>query len=260
MRHVAYSSLLVCVFLLQACDSAPGVDDTSSQPPVVSQLEYSPEFVALAALPPSDVTEDSVRFVVQFAVDATDADGSVREVSYAIRSPESSSPVVASGTMASSAARRYSAEADVRIPRGGVGNYTLSVFAVDDVGRMSNTLRGRITFSAEGRPPTIIEVIADPDTIFVQRDSILTLTVVADDPDGIENIARVVVRTPNGSEREMFDDGVSQGDPVAGDGRFTARFEGVNQATPNTTQSFRFQAFDRTGLASEIVEKPVRIE
>ncbi len=259
MRNVVLPFLVAVAAFIAACDSAPGAEE-STVAPIVSALTYTPEFVALAALPPSDVTDDSVRFMVSFSVDAKDEDGSVDEVSFAIRSPESQSPVVVSGALEPSSGSRYTGEAEVRIPRGQVGNYTLSIFAVDDSGRMSNTLRGRITFSAEGRPPVILEVIADPDTILVQRDNVLTLTAIVDDPDGIENIARVVVRTPNGAEREMFDDGVSQEDPVAGDGQFRARFEGVNQATPNTTQVFTFQAFDRTGLASEIVEKPIRIE
>ena len=87
---------------------------------------------------------------------------------------------------------------------------------------------------------------------------LLSLIAAVTDPDGLGNISQVVVRTPNGQEWPMFDDGRSLGDEMAGDGRFTASFE-VPQATPGT-QTFRFQAFDRTGLASPVVEKAVTIE
>jgi hypothetical protein len=80
---------------------------------------------------------------------------------------------------------------------------------------------------------------------------------VVSDPDGLNNLLSVVVRTPNGSELEMFDDGASLGDEVAGDGRYTATFD-VPQAEPGTF-TFEFQAFDRFGLSSEIVTRDVTV-
>jgi hypothetical protein len=259
LRYVVLGVLLTSA-VLAACDAAPGADETSSTPPVVSNFQYSPDVVILGGLPVTDVTEDSVRFTVDVEVQAVDADGEVAEVTYSVRTPDSASPVVSTGSMRSLGGNRFSAEIDVRIAKGEVGNYTLSVFAIDDTGRLSNTVRGLIRFTADGGPPVIIEIIAEPDTIRVDRDSVLTLIAVVDDPDGLSNIADVTVITPNGQRWPMYDDGASQGDPVAGDGRYRARFEGVNAATPNTTQVFTFQATDRTGLASELVEKPIRVE
>ena len=259
-RHVAFCCSLLSALVLAACDAAPGAEDASSAPPVISDLQYTPELLVLAALPPADVTEDSVRFDLSFSVQAEDPEDELRSVVFSLRSPDPQAPAAASGTIDGGTGGTYGSDLGVWIPRGDVGNYTLSIFALDETGRMSNTLRGTITFTAEGRPPVITEVIADPDTVLVTRDSILTLTAVVEDPDGIDNIARVIVRVPNGAEVEMVDDGVRFGDPVAGDGRYYARFENVNLATPNTTQTFRFQAFDKTGLASAIVEKPVRVE
>lgn len=260
LRYVVICCTLCSAALLAACDAAPGAEEASSRPPVISDLQYSPDVVVLASLPPSDVTEDSAQFAVSFQVDARDEDGEVAEVTYAIRPPNSQASVVAAGVLEPGTGGRYTGTAVVRLAKGQVGNYTLSVFAVDRSGRMSNTLRGLITFTAEGGPPLILEVIADPDTILVARDSVLTLIAVVDDPDGLENISEVVVTTPNGQDWPMYDDGASQGDPVADDGRYRARFGGVNAATPNTTQIFRFQVFDKTGLESETVEKSVRIE
>ena len=259
-RHVVIFASLCAALILAACDAAPGAEEPSTSAPVISDLAYTPELVALPSLPPSDVTEDSVRFMATIGVRATDADGSIGTVVYAVRSPDAQAPVVAAGTLEKGTGERYEGSAEVTLAIGQVGNYTVSVFAVDDSGRMSNTLSGRITYVAEGRPPVVLEVIAEPETIRVDRDSILTVIAVVDDPDGLENVARVVIRTPNGQEFEMLDDGVSLGDPVGGDGEYRARFENVHLATPNTTQLFEVQAFDKTGLSSDIVEKPVRVE
>ncbi|HEX7069718.1 MAG TPA: hypothetical protein VF190_02885 [Rhodothermales bacterium] len=260
LRYVVLSGALLASVLLAACDAAPGAEETSSTPPVVSEFQYNPDLVILGGLPDTDVTDDSVRFTVSVEVSAVDADGQVQEVTYTLRTPDSQAPVVSTGAMQSLGGNRYGAEVDVRIAKGQVGNYTLSVFAIDDTGRLSNTVRGMVRFTADGGPPVIVEIIAEPDTIHVDRDSVLTLIAVVNDPDGLSNIADVTVITPNGQRRPMHDDGATHGDPVAGDGRYYARFEGVNLATPNTTQVFAFQATDRTGLSSELVEKPIRVE
>lgn len=260
VRNIVIGLLPVLALSMAGCDSAPGTGDDASAAPIVSDLAYDPEMVLLSQLPPSDVMEDSVRFAVTVEVRAHDADGEIREVAYAVQPPSNALRPVSSGTLERINDDRYGATFPVSVPRGGVGKYSVVVFAVDNVGRVSNTLRALIDYQAEGRPPVIREVIADPDTIRVDRDSVLTLTAVVDDPDGLANISSVRGTAPNGEAFNLHDDGESRGDPVAGDGRYTARFGGVDAATPNTTQLFRIQAFDRTGLASEIVEKAVRIE
>lgn len=257
-RNVVVLAGTFLAAVLAACDAAPGALDGTSTAPVVSDLQYTPETVLLSALPPGDVTDDSVRFAMSFGVQATGE--SLRDVIFAVRPPEANAPAIAVGTMTRGTGNHYQASITVNLARGSVGNYSLLVYALDDAGRLSNTLRGRISYVAEGGPPVITEVIAVPETINVQRDSVLVLIAVVDDPDGLANIHEVLVRTPAGQQWPMFDDGVTHDDPVAGDGRYQARFGGIQQATPNTTQVFRFQAFDRTGLASEVVEKEIRIE
>ena len=258
-RHVVIPLVFAVGLVLSACDSAPGTEVSESLHPVVSDLRYSPSGVTLGSLPTEQVAEDSIRFDLSVSVRASDPDGEVREVAYAVQ-PPNAGLTIASGQLVPRSGGRYGMERRLSIPAGLVGKYTVLVFAVDDTGRMSNTLRGSISYAAQGGAPVITEIIADPDTVRVDRDSLLTLTAVVDDPDGPANVARVIVATPNGLEFPMFDDGATAGDEVAGDGRFNARFENVNLATPNTTQVFTFQAFDKSGLASEVVEKAIRIE
>lgn len=236
----------------------PPVPDAASVAPEIRNLVYSPQ--AVTPDPSSDSGEQTISVPVEISVTASAPEGELREVAFVIQPPTPSLEPVASGALVPDGSGRHATSLTAEFPRGGVGKYTVLVYAVSEAGRVSNTLRGHINYVAEGGPPVILDVLADPDTILVSQHTILVLTAVVDDPDGLENLNRVVVRTPNQQEFPMFDDGVSVGDPVAGDGRYTARFSGVNQATPNTTQVFSFQAFDRTGLSSEIVEKAVRIE
>ncbi len=143
----------------------------------------------------------------------------------------------------------------IDLPRGGIGRYEVVVFATDTTGGLSNQARGALLFEvAEGRPPVIVRIEA-PETF--TPPGTLTLVAEVSDPDGLSNIRQVLVTTPNGAELSMFDDGATQEDESAGDGRYTASFN-VPSASPGP-QVFRFRAVDRSGLTSETVEATITI-
>lgn len=254
---VLICGVLCCgVLFLGGCDATPGPVDPEGQAPSLSNLSFSPSNVILGQIPPEQIEGDLVRVPVSFRVEVADPDGDVDRVAYAIQSPIASRSTLASGTLDGAGNGVYRGNVDVRLPKGEVGTYTLLLYAVDQEGRLSNQVRGSMRFFAEGSPPVIEQVEAFPEV--VRPPTTFRLVATVSDPDGLGNISRVVGTTPNGSTFDMLDDGVNFGDEVAGDGRFTAQFD-VPAATPGV-QTFTFQAFDRTGLASNVVEKQITIE
>lgn len=239
---------------LTACDAAPGPDTPSGPPPVLSDFAFSPEAVVFEDLPPEAVVNDTLAQIpMTLSVRAVDAD--LDSVLYVIKAPFDAVRVFKAGHLTAAGGGRYAASFVLSAPIGGTGLYDIVVYAVDEERQLSNRMRGLMPFRVlGGGPPEITEIVA-PDTFRPPGD--LTLVAVVTDPDGLSNIRRVVVRTPSGSELRMFDDGTTQGDAAAGDGRYTARFN-VPNATPGT-QTFGFQAFDRSGLASAVVTRDVTV-
>jgi hypothetical protein len=251
--------LLGLLLGLAACDSAPGPVDLNPRPPVLSDFSFGPEVVNTGQLPEGwQATDDGVSGPVTVSVTASDPDGTVDEVRYVVQSPTDPTQPLALGLLESTGGNGYEASVPLTLPPGAVGNYTVLVFAIDDDRVQSGEARGLLRFSASGEPPVIENVEADPEVVRPGQDTTLRFVVTVSDPDGLENIGSVFVTTPNGQTESMFDDGQSQGDEAAGDGQYTAQFDVPDSVTPGT-QTFSFQAFDRSGLASEVVTKDIQI-
>ncbi len=252
----AVAALCCGLLLLGACDSAPGPAAYDDRPPVVSDLSFTPANVVATQVPPGQSAGEQVRVPLQFSVRVDDPDRDLALIGFAVQSPLAERAPLAEGTIDASGTGTYAHEVEVMIPKSEVGVYTLRVFAVDRAQNLSNEVLGTIRFFAEGSAPVVESVEAFPEIIRPPTEFILIATV--SDPDGLANIASVRVRFPTGAVAEMYDDGRSRGDEVAGDGRYTARFD-VPQATPGV-QTFQIWAIDRTGLESAVFEKPIRIE
>jgi len=256
-RGAALSALLLLnVLWLASCDSAPGIYDSVGVPPRVANLSFSPDSVVFENLGPDDIIGDSVALIdLSMDVRVVDDDNDVDSVLYVVNSPFDPFTPLVRGVLVSTGSGTYHADKRVAIKRGNEGRYTLVVYAIDAEGNLSNQARGILDYSlGTGRAP-VIESIEAPDSILPP--TTLRLIAVVSDPDGLGNIARVVVMTPNGSTFDMYDDGKTLGDETPGDGRYTARFD-VPSAEPGTF-TFRFQAFDRSGLSSEIVSKDITV-
>lgn len=242
---------------MASCDTAPGPTPDFGTPPELSSFSLSPTFVQFETLPPSQREGDSIAvFPLDLQVRVQDPDNDLDSVLYVIQSPFDTITPFKQGRLRLENGL-YVGRPQLRIPRGSTGLYSVKVYAVDSRRNLSNQVRGLLNFAileGSGSPP-VIESVEAPDAI--TPPTTLIFVAVVTDPDGLTNIQRVVVYTPNGSEQNMFDDGSSQGDPQAGDGRYQARFD-VPSATPGVF-TFGFQAFDRAGLASDTVFKDVQV-
>lgn len=253
---LSIGGLVLCGALLMGCDSAPGATNPEGRPPQLSEFTYTPEAIVFEGLPDDQVTGEVARVPISISVKAQDGDDLVEEVAFVVQAPLQSVEPILEGTLSPVGSSTYEATATLELAKADVGNYTLLVYAVDESGLLSNQMRATLPFKATGSPPVIEGVRADPPV--VRPPTSFRLIVTVSDPDGLTNISRVLGTTPNGTTFELIDDGSRFGDAVAGDGDYTAAFD-VPAATPGV-QTFTFQAFDRLGLASEVVSFDVTIE
>jgi len=251
------------------CDSTPGVPGPFGAPPVISDFSFSPAYVDVATLPPEQRTDSMAIVPLSVEVTARDEDGDLAAVEFLVQSLVAGQPPLLAGVM-SGAGTSFSAEATIEVPLGAIANYSILVYAVDDRGQISNRGRGliRFTSSAVGGAPVIESVEVDPAVVRPGASG-TTFRLIAEvsDPDGLANVLRVEGTAPNGSRFDLLDDGVSFGDETAGDGRYTARFDvppSCDLSPPPCVspgkQVFLLQAFDRSGLSSEVFVQEVTIE
>ncbi len=240
------------------CDSVPDAGPFDGVPPQINSFTFAPNNIDISALPPEQRTDSTALIPLSIRVTASDPDGTVGAVVYVLDGLSAEDPPVLEGLLRQSGGE-FTLDTTLVLSFGAIGNYPLLVFAVDTDAQMSNRARGVLKFNSSapiGGPPVIEDVEADPE--IVRPPTTFRLIATVSDPDGLENILKVSGTAPNGSEFQMFDDGVSFGDDVADDGRFTAQFD-VPAANPGT-QVFRIQAVDRSGLTSDVFEKEVTIE
>ena len=266
-RSLVYASkrvpvLLFCTLLWAGCDAEPGPEDPTGRPPVVSNLSFTPEQLDIRSLDSTQVQSGAVDIQVDVSVQVTDSDSELDRVVFVLRSPEQTQDALAFHFLESSAANQYAGSFSITFDTGLTGNYLVEVYAVDSDNLLSNRALGTLSFVNDGQPPVIDEVIA-PATI--QRPATGTqqeqLVAVVSDPDGVSNVANVVFWNVNNPTAtfSLFDDGDQGGDEVAGDGRFTVTIV-ISSTNATGTNTFAFQATDRSGLKSEIIRVDITVE
>ncbi len=261
--------------LLAACDTAPGPETLGVRPPTLQNFTFSPQRVVFALLPDEQIVGDSVRVPIDLSVTALGPESPIEEVAYIVQSPVSLTDPLATGTMQAEGGNRYTASLTLTLSALDIRSYTVLVYAVDEARRVSGEVRGQIDYVRvfdPGDPPVIDEIIA-PDTL--QRPAVgqpaiaLPLIAVVRDPDGLSDVENVEfwnVSTPN-NRFLMCDDGGGRpcgissdsGDETPGDGRFTLTVFLTNENAPGAN-TFAFQATDRAGLTSAVVEKNVVVQ
>ncbi|MHA2101445.1 MAG: hypothetical protein ACW99A_22550 [Candidatus Kariarchaeaceae archaeon] len=147
------------------------------------------------------------------------------------------------------------------------GKYTINIFIVGTNG--INNLAAVSIFrfnNGVNFPPEIANTVIEPDTVLVNKPTVIFTSVEASDPNGLNDIDLVffVVYRPDsttsGARIELFDNGnIDNGDQVAGDGIYSLLIQ-VNETNAKGTYRFEFQAIDRGGIFSNKIDHFVLIQ
>lgn len=142
-RLFALSLAAALALVLSACDTAPGLTPPA-QPPVVTDLAYSPDSVTADSLGPSRVTDSTVTADVRIIARASDPDGEIARVVFTIE-PAAVPEAAIEGTLPAIPEEPdlYGTAIDLTLPR--VDEiYTIRTYAIDRDSLVSNVSLGQL--------------------------------------------------------------------------------------------------------------------
>jgi hypothetical protein len=149
-----------------------------------------------------------------------------------------------------------------------IGNYKVNFFVTGFDGRTKQVAIKTFYFNngQDNLPPVISNTVIDPDTVEVTQPTVIFTSVEATDPNGqndIEQVYFLVYRpdgSTNGNKFQLLDNGdPANGDLVEGDGIYSLLIE-VNENNQKGTYRFEFQAEDRSGELSNVLNHFVLIQ
>lgn len=148
------------------------------------------------------------------------------------------------------------------------GVYNIKYFVTDKSNSTNQVALGTFKFNngQANIAPIISNDIVDPDTAVVTDTTIILTSINVFDENGLSDIDKVyfVVYRPNGTtsgtQNVLFDDGLSShGDLTAGDGIYSLIIE-IYSTNTKGTYRLEFQAKDRGGKLSNIINHSLIIQ
>lgn len=148
------------------------------------------------------------------------------------------------------------------------GIYSIKYYATDKSNSTKQVAIGTFKFNngQANIAPIISNDIVDPDTAVVTDTTIILTSINVFDENGLSDIDKVyfVVYRPNGTtsgaQNVLFDDGLaSHGDQTAGDGIYSLIIE-IYSTNTKGTYRLEFQAKDRGGKLSNIINHSLLIQ
>jgi hypothetical protein len=157
-----------------------------------------------------------------------------------------------------------------------IGNYTIRFSAEGFDGKLKQVALTTFYFlnGQDNLPPVISNSVIEPDTVIVNDTTVIFTSIEAMDPNGKSDLLEVYFKVykPDGSTNNfkwlLLDDGSCcplppfnqvSGDVTANDGIYSRKIE-VNQGNDKGTYRFEFQARDRSGEISNIINHFVLIQ
>jgi len=266
---------LLLITLLSACDSVQqSSPDPLDQPPLIEQFSISPQRVVYALLDESAIAGDSVLVSLSISAQVQTSGTEVALISYAILSPDTLGQPIRSGSLAYAQNGQYTARVNFAIHAFEVKSYPVLIYVTDDHNRLGGEARTSLEYARffEPQSPPVIENLIIPETF--QRPSpgqpprMLLMLAEVSDPDGLNDLETVMFWNENRpSERIiMCDDGnqhpcgnnEQSGDEQAKDGTY-ARIVFITSGNALVSNTFVFEAVDRSGLRSEPVRHSLEI-
>ena len=243
---------VVCTLLESGGETSVSAEDTLA---VVPGGGFPPKITA-AVLPETlSVVKDTL-FSLQAVLNDPDSDLAVLEI--AVLEADARQPLQTLQIPVSGAADTVVQNLSTSLFTPNQMDYFFRLVAVDAAGNRSLPAVRLLHFKRyfKNDPPQVLEIIA-PDTVSRSQQNTFLLEARVTDPQGLRDIARVVLNTylpsgqiTNNSPFFLRDDGFG-GDRVPGDGIYSQTFQ-VPSDTPTGTYRFDVYAEDQSGLKSPV--------
>lgn len=263
-RSLSLAILGSLALLVSAC-----TDDTSVVDPAADRARSSLAHLALngqafdtdsiSVVPGRDKrATDDVTIPLRIAVDGIGVVGATVTDARCTITTEPGGRVITTAALTRGAGTRFTADVDMKIRRGDVGDYKVLIEGSDDRGVETNTALTYVRVIYGGRAPFFCGLVA-PDSLEIPTSGVVNFTMFmcVDDSSGRNDIRSVFFNSfrPDGSAATgnpffMYDDG-SNGDVTAGDGQYTFRASLPAGSKPGIYR-FEFQAIDAGNLSSKV--------
>lgn len=148
------------------------------------------------------------------------------------------------------------------------GNYRVEYYVEDKYSTTAKVAVKLFTFdNAQSNIPPVVSNLSAPDTAYIgQQTTVIKLAIDAMDTNGLSDIELVYFNSyipPNGNPSssnpfKMYDDGTN-GDDIAGDGRFTLLVQLPATGVTKGVYRWEFQARDRGKKQSNVIVHNIHI-
>jgi hypothetical protein len=256
------SLTVIALLMISGCDKNQIASlDSKNSVPIVSDLRFSPDSVYIDNLTPVN-GQYTITAMVRAA--ATDIDGSSDLAAVTVDVLRSNGALAIGsvalrddGVLPDSvrADGIFSGSVSFSLTRAQSGRYQIRASASDRQGAVSNSLAGQLKLARRNSAPTVFNLDA-PDSVTrpVSGNLLFTMSIAAADSDGLADVSEVYFRSLTSSTPDakifLYDDGgivphngVTSGDPFAGDGLFSVIVRLPFDAAAGT-RIFAFQAND----------------
>ncbi|HEX8385334.1 MAG TPA: hypothetical protein VF576_04065 [Rubricoccaceae bacterium] len=230
--------------VLAACDAAPGLPDEVRRPSVT----------AFALTPDRDsLGTDAATATVPLVLDATVVGEGEVVVRALVRYAETDTLVAETRVEAQPGPVRI--ELPLVLPRGATGDYAVTLTTEGSDGRTGDGATALFRFRASSLGPpvvTAVEAAASVTRPTGNRAAPFPIVAVVADPDGLANVAAVLLTDPSGAVLgQLFDEGRDgrTDDAEADDGRYSASLQIPRDAEVGVYE-FAVVAVDRAGRQS----------
>jgi hypothetical protein len=243
---------ILLLFVLYGCSTEPSdIIDSTYNTPFILNFSVSPEEVNTDTILVNGTAHpaDSITLSWTITADIAPRDAGHLLIFYRINDTKSTAPLN-EGILAEIRdpvpSVTISEDIGSRIARADVGRLSITLRAETPDGLSSNTLTRTTNVFRANRPPEIVSVDA-PDTLIVTGDTPFEITVITDDPDGVDDVVRVHFYYTNPNN-------VTNPAPISLNivepGIFRSGFR-FDETNTKGTHKLEFQAFDRMNEGSE---------
>lgn len=270
LSRVFKLQLLLLFSFIAGCEKSSDVIlDSTGPAPVLSTVSLSPSSINTDSIGLGTAQSPQDNVQLSTTVTATVGRATPLTVTATVRRDLGSSPLattrLADDGQAPDAQRDdgiFTGKLSFEIKRVEIGTYAVETFAESENGYKSAGQILPLRVIRSNLPPAISDLQA-PDTVtLANQDQALQLRIKATDPNGLEDIQRVIFNSfrpggqpSSGNPFQMLDDGEQSGisgDQVKGDGIYSLRIS-LPASTQTGTYRFEFRAFDRLNEGSNTI-------
>lgn len=246
------------LYFLSSCDETTAPINKLDDSPIVNSLTLSTNVVQFTA--DDDFKDTTFVLTIEAIIENVDSESSV---GYTIRDKQSLN-ILSLGNLVQFE-NSFSKDVIFNTTTTTFATYLIEVFAYNETGN-GNYYQAPFTIIGISNDPPIILEVNNPENVTIPSsgDIVIPFTAKVYDPDGQENIDRVMIEfinedgsslipTPN----LLLDNGLNE-DVAAGDSVYTIVFTINSQNTPNNRKAIYF-AVDKAGLHSDTLQTTFNI-